>query len=146
MILRDILSTKGHQVHTARPQDTILDAVKKLTSHGIGALAVLDEQLRVVGIITERDILRLTAASDASFDRLRVGDYMTRDLVTANSAATVEDAMMVMNNRRIRHLPIVEEGNLVGIVSQGDLVKAKLEHSQFETKQLTNFVMGAYPA
>jgi CBS domain-containing protein len=146
MVLRDILNVKGRQVHTAGPQDTLMEAVNKLVTHGIGALAVLDSDSRIVGIITERDILRLSATSAERFDRLLVGDHMTRDLVTANSAAAVEEAMLVMSQRRIRHLPVVEEGNLVGIVSQGDLVKASLEHAQFETRQLTNFVMGRYPA
>jgi len=145
MILRDILNVKGRQVHTAHPQEPILDAVKKLVAHGVGALVIVDNNARIVGIITERDILRLSATSAERFGRLLVGDHMTRDLVTANSAATVEDAMLVMSQRRIRHLPVVEEGNLVGIVSQGDLVKASLEHAQFETRQLTNFVMGRYP-
>lgn len=146
MILRDILMTKGRAVHTARPQDTIHDAVQKLEANGIGALVVLDAALHTVGIITERDILRLSAANAAQFGTMLVGDHMTRDLVTANSAASVEDALMVMNRRRIRHLPVVEEGNLIGLVSQGDLVKAKLDYAQFETRQLTNFVMGTYPA
>jgi CBS domain-containing protein len=146
MVLRDILNNKGRQVHTIQPQESILDAVKKLVAHGVGALIVLDKDSRIVGIITERDILRLSATSGDRFGQLLVGDHMTRDLVTANSAATVEDAMLVMNQRRIRHLPVVEEGTLVGIVSQGDLVKVSLEHAQFETRQLTNFVMGRYPA
>jgi CBS domain-containing protein len=146
MILRDILNVKGQHVHSARPQETLREAVKKLVAHRVGALAVLDNDSRIVGIITERDILRVSATSADRFAQLLVGDHMTRDLVTANSAATVEDALAVMNQRRIRHLPVVEEGNLVGIVSQGDLVKASLEHAQFETRQLTNFVMGRYPA
>jgi CBS domain-containing protein len=146
MVLRDILNVKGRHVHSTRPQETILDTVKTLVSHRVGALVVLDNDSRIVGIITERDILRLSATSADQFAQLLVSDHMTRDLVTANSAATVEDALAVMSQRRIRHLPVVEEGNLVGIVSQGDLVKVSLEHAQFETRQLTNFVMGRYPA
>jgi signal-transduction protein with cAMP-binding, CBS, and nucleotidyltransferase domain len=75
-----------------------------------------------------------------------IEDYMTRQLITATSEATIDDAMTVMTERRIRHLPIVENGQLEGIVSQGDLVKASLEYAQHDIHQLTNFVMGKYPA
>jgi CBS domain-containing protein len=145
MKLLDILQVKGHHVHTITPKENILSAAQKLVNNGVGALIVMDNLGRLMGIITERDILRLSA-QNASLNSLRVEQCMTHQLITANTEATVDEAQAVMTERRIRHLPVVENGILEGIVSQGDLVKAKLDAVQHEAYLLTNFVTGKYPA
>jgi CBS domain-containing protein len=145
MKLSHIQHVRDRTIHTARPQDTVLTAAKKLNEHNVGALAILDAAGKLVGIFTERDILHLVAR-DANISALRVEEVMTRNLVTANWDADVDDAQAVMTEQRIRHLPIVEGGKLAGIISQGDLVKAKLDMAQHEAHQLTNFVLGKYPA
>jgi CBS domain-containing protein len=145
MKLGELLSGKGRHVFTAHPEDTVLDAVRKLVSHNIGALAVVDSHGKLVGIFTERDVLRLCALSPINFATILLHDHMTKNLVTGNSQATMEEALAVMSEQRIRHLPVVDDEKLTGMVSQGDLVKASLEDMKFEHKQLTNFVLGKYP-
>jgi CBS domain-containing protein len=147
MKLDDVLSKKGRDVVTADPNSTVSEVIRKLVSHNIGALAIVNSAGKLVGIFSERDALRLSdGTGPRNFAAMRVGDHMSSDLVTADGQAGVEDALSVMTERHIRHLPVVTEGKLRGIVSQGDLVKAMLEEAQHETRQLTDFVMGKYPA
>ena len=146
MKLSELLEVKGRNVYTARIGETVLEVVKKLVTHNVGAMIILDDKGSVSGVISERDILRLSASNPGGFGNLKVADYMTRNLVTATSSASVEDAQAVMTERRIRHLPVVDDGKLCGMVSLGDLVKAKLADAEFETRHLTEFVMGKYPA
>jgi CBS domain-containing protein len=146
MRLWEILDFKGRQVITADPADSILEVARKLVAHNIGAVAVVDDSRNLVGIFTERDILRLSSGNPCDFGSTLVGENMSTDLVTADPGASVEDCLAVMTQRRIRHLPVMQDGKLVGIISQGDLVKASLDHARHETLQLTNFVMGKYPA
>jgi len=145
MKLRDLLENKGREVLTIRPDDTIHDAVAKLVEHNVGALVVVEGQ-KAIGIITERDILRLTAKLPSDLRKIFVRDHMSRNLVIASSTATVDDAQAVMTERRVRHLPVVDEGQLTGIISMGDLVKQRLDQCQFEVRHLEDFVMGKYPA
>jgi CBS domain-containing protein len=147
MKLDEVLRRKGRDVITAEPGDTVLDSVRKLVQHNIGALAVVDGSGKLIGVFSERDVLRLSGReAPADFAKMRLREHMSTDLVTADCQAGVEDALAVMTEQRIRHLPVVAEGKLKGMVSQGDLVKAMLEDAQHETRQLTNFVMGKYPA
>jgi CBS domain-containing protein len=145
MKLLDILNMKGRTVFTAHPEDSVLQVVQTLIAHKVGALAIVDEAGLLVGIISERDILRLSGTDCGSFRNMAVSDYMTRDLVVADSSMTVEESLSIMTERRIRHLPVVENGKLSGIISQGDLVKALLEDARHEARQLTGFVTGQYP-
>ncbi|RPH95945.1 CBS domain-containing protein [candidate division KSB1 bacterium] len=145
MVLRDILHFKGRDVFTTTPQDTVYNAAQKLVSNNIRALPVVNKQNMLTGIITAWDILRLTTTNPNDFNALLVGDYMTREVYTAGTGASVDTALCVMNERHIHHIPIVEEGNLIGMVSQGDLVRARLENVQLEPKHMTNFVLTKYP-
>ncbi|MDD5087719.1 MAG: CBS domain-containing protein [bacterium] len=146
MKLGDLLENKGRDVLTIGPDDTIHDAVARLVEHNVGALVVVDGAHKAVGIITERDILRLTAKLPSDLRKIFVRDSMSRNLVTASSTATVDDAQAVMTERRVRHLPVVDHGRLTGIVSLGDLVKVRLDQCQFEVRHLEDFVVGKYPA
>ncbi len=146
MKLAEILDLKGRQVVTATPEETLQDAIRRLNTHKIGALAVVDRVGKLVGIISERDILRLAAENPCNFAQERLQNHMTRDLITAEGSASVDDALAVMSDNRIRHLPVLKDGRLDGMISQGDLVRAKLNDAQHETRQLTYFVMGKYPA
>lgn len=146
MRLCDVLERKGRQVYTARPEETIMDAVHKLVAHNIGALAVVDEHGRLKGIISERDILRLLVRDAANLQQTAIAERMTRDVVTATLLDDVDDCLNTMTQRHIRHLPVCEQGKLAGMVSIGDLVKSKLDDAVFETRHLTAFVTGQYPA
>ena len=142
MTLRDILKVKGSQVHAIDPQGTVLEAVALLVEHRIGALLVRDGAGAAVGIISERDVLRECLHHGAELDRLRVGDVMTRDLVVCALDDEVEHAMGLVTRNRVRHLPVIEEGRVAGMISIGDLVKANLDEAQFENQYLKDYIAG----
>jgi CBS domain-containing protein len=145
MKLLDVLNMKGRDVITASPEDTVLDAVRTLVSNKVGALVVVDDAGKLVGIITERDILRLSGTECGNFAKMLLREHMTRDLVTVKATTTVEESLSLMSQHRVRHLPVVDDGHLGGLISQGDLVKAMLDDARHEAKQLTGFVTGQYP-
>lgn len=130
-------------MQTIHPSRTVQEAVHQLVTHAIGSLLVEDEQAKIVGIITERDILRLCAERSHLLDRTLVGAVMTTDLIVGKLESKVSDLLDVMTQRRVRHLPIMNQGALVGLVSIGDLVKAQLEETAFENKNLKQYIQGA---
>ena len=139
MLVRDILSDKGKLVHTCGPDDSLADVVDLLVGHNIGSLVVLDEG-EMVGIITERDILRASAATRGPLEFLSVRERMTRCPVVAAPQHDVSDVMCVMTERRIRHLPVVEGGHLIGIISIGDTVKAQHDELCRENHYLKSYI------
>lgn len=122
MKLRDILQTKGSVVHTITPSATLQDVANILVEHNCGSLVVM-EQEQLSGIITERDILRAAAASHQPLADFSVRDHMTAKLVTGSLDEDLGEVMGQMTDHRIRHLPVLENGKLVGIISIGDVVK-----------------------
>lgn len=141
MKMRDILSRKGHQVVSVAPDRTVADALDLLVEHGIGSLMVLDGD-EVEGIITERDVLRLANRDPAGLASTRVADAMTRDLLVAVPDDDVHYVMGVMTRHRVRHLPVVNDGSLEGIVSIGDLVNELRERAEQENRYLKDYVQG----
>ena len=146
MRLSVILERKGRQVHTASPEETVMDAVHKLVTHNIGALAVVDASGKLAGILSERDILRMLPREAAELNAITVAQRMTRNVVTASPADEAAPCLNTMTEHHIRHLPVCDQGQLSGMVSIGDLVKSQLDDAVFETKHLTAFVTGQYPA
>jgi len=142
MKLIDILGRKGGSVVTIEKERSVLEAARSLVQHNIGALVVTDDD-RPHGIITERDILRLTARDPERVADHSVGTVMTRDLVVASPDDELREAMGVMTARRIRHLPVVKERRLVGIVSIGDLINACLSVAEHENVHLRQYIQGA---
>ncbi|HEX5103509.1 MAG TPA: CBS domain-containing protein [Pirellulaceae bacterium] len=140
MFVRDILHTKGLTVHSCKPEDTLADAVDLLVGHNIGSLVVLDGDGQMVGIITERDILRASAVTRGPLEFVRVHERMTRCPVVASPDEEVSDTMGVMTERRIRHLPVVENGRLAGIISIGDVVKAQHDELSRENHYLKSYI------
>lgn len=130
-----VLATKGGNVFTAQPDQSIKEAVAVLSKHNIGALVVVDHDNHVVGILSERDIVRRAAHDDQVFSRM-VRELMTQNVVTGSPHDDLETVMRTMTARHFRHLPIVENGKLVGIVALGDLVKARLDHYIGEVENL----------
>lgn len=142
MLLHEILENKGDHVYTISPDETLQDVVTKLVRWNCGSLMVArpDKPTEIIGIITERDILRCCASDKMPLAEHRVSEAMTATPLTASPYQSVEDAMGLMTNRRIRHLPIVQDKKLVGIVSIGDLVKAQHDALSMENHYLKSYI------
>ena len=141
MTIADILRHKGRGVVTITQDRSVLDAVGVLVANNIGGLIVMDGD-RPIGILTERDVLRLTARSAGHLASFTVGSVMTRDLVTATPGHHLRQAMALMTERRIRHLPVLEDQALAGIVSIGDLVNACRSEAEEENGHLRGYIQG----
>jgi CBS domain-containing protein len=142
MNVETILRNKGPSVATIRPEATVAAAVEALCHHNVGSLVVSEDGIGVDGIISERDIVHALARHGADLSSLTVGEVMTRRVVTCDPGDTVADLMAEMTNRRIRHLPVVSDGRLCGIVSIGDLVKSRLDEIEYEARSLRSFISG----
>ena len=143
MKIRDIINAKG-SVFTIEPSKTVREAIKRLVEWNIGALPVCVEPGKLLGIITERDVLRLCARDDLqATSALRVEEVMTKDLVIGLLDDDVDYVMSVMTQRRIRHLPVLEAGQLVQIISIGDVVKARHDSTETEIRFLRDYIAGA---
>ncbi|HEX4184626.1 MAG TPA: CBS domain-containing protein [Stellaceae bacterium] len=143
MNVETILHNKGRAVATIRPDDTVGAAIEALVSRNIGALVASDDGERVDGIISERDIVRALASRGSGLLSLSVAEVMTRGVITCDPTESVSELMAEMTNRRIRHLPVVQDGRLCGIVSIGDVVKNRLDEIEYEAKSLRSFIAGA---
>ena len=143
MNVETILRTKGREVATIRPGETVGAAVDALISRNIGALVVSEDGERVDGIISERDIVHALARHGSRLLHVGVAEVMTQPVVTCDPTEGVGELMAEMTNRRIRHLPVVENGRLCGIVSIGDVVKNRLDEIEFEAHSLRSFIAGA---
>lgn len=143
MMVSDILRSNGREVKKIRPERTVQEAIHALVEAGIGSLLVEDENGRLAGIITERDILRLCAQRSQELDSVKVSEVMTRELFTGAPDDKACDLLNRMTQNRIRHLPILRDGELAGLVSIGDLVKAELEQKEFENTHLKEYITQA---
>lgn len=138
-----ILRGKGRAVATIRPDESVIAALAALRDRNIGALVVSNNGETVDGIISERDLVHGLADHGSALLALSVAAAMTRRVVTCTPTDSVADLMAEMTNRRIRHLPVVDHGRLVGIVSIGDLVKSRLDEIEYEARSLRSFIAGA---
>jgi CBS domain-containing protein len=134
MKIQTILATKGTHVFTVRADQTIKEAIAALVQHNVGALVVVDEAGKAVGIMSERDVVR-AAARDEPFTQ-PVSAVMTKKVIVASPQDELASVMQTMTEKRFRHLPVIERGNLIGIVSIGDMVKAQLDQYQGEIETL----------
>jgi CBS domain-containing protein len=141
MNIAHILARKGGRVITVRPEQSIREALQLLARHNIGALVAVGETGTPVGIVSERDIVREAARSEAAFGRT-VAELMTRDVVLALPEDDLASVAHTMTERRIRHLPVMDGGQLVGIVSIGDVVKAQRDQYAGEVDTLQSQVTG----
>jgi CBS domain-containing protein len=142
MTVAQILASKGRDVATTTAERTIAEVVGELARRKIGALVVMDGE-RVAGIISERDIVKAIGLKSADILADPVSSIMTRDVVTCSEKETINGVMTRMTRRRFRHLPVVEGGRLVGIVSIGDVVKARIEEVEREANELRSYIATA---
>ena len=140
MLLAHVLQDKGRAVFTASTSATLEQAAKELAVRGIGALVILDDDGLPAGVLSERDIIRELARGGSA----RLGDpvrtAMTRDIVTASPHESVDDGLARMTDRRIRHLPVLDRGRLVGVVSIGDLVKHRIAAIEAESAAMVAYI------
>lgn len=140
MQLRSILKAKGNSVHTIGPQETLAEVVQRLVMHNCGSLVVCDDEGQMLGIITERDILRASAEMTESLDHAVVETRMTVDVVTGSPDDKIDYVMGLLTEKRIRHLPVVDDGRLVGLISIGDVVKAQHHLLSMENHMLKSYI------
>lgn len=138
-----ILKHKGYQVSTISPTETIADVVQVLADRRIGAVLVMDVSEQLLGIVSERDVVRSLAANGARTLEMTAGQLMTRAVQVAHPDTTVAEAMQIMTAGRFRHLPVVERNTLIGLVSIGDVVKARIMAQDTVVESLTAYVAGS---
>lgn len=141
--VQTILNLKGTDVSVGDPASTIGQICSRLAEQRIGALVMTDEQRRVIGIVSERDIVRVVAQHGAPVLQEPAGRFMTRTVVTCSRTDTIDDIMEMMTRGRFRHLPVVENGQLVGIVSIGDVVKHRMAEIEREAEEIRNYIATA---
>jgi CBS domain-containing protein len=145
MKVRDILKDKGTKVATIGAEKTICDAVKALVEKNIGSLLVQDEKGTIAGIITERDILKQCNQGIESFKEIKIKDVMTKDVIAASPDDDLDYVENIMIQNRVRHLPIISNQRLEGIISIGDLVNVLRGECKVENRYLKDYIYGKYP-
>ncbi|PZF75054.1 hypothetical protein DK847_20180 [Aestuariivirga litoralis] len=143
MAVAHILRQKGAAVITVRPADSVQSIVDTLARHRIGAVVVVDEAGAIAGIVSERDVVRAMAGDLAGVASRTAGDIMTTKVVTCTPADSEADLMQMMTESRIRHLPVVANGRLAGMVSIGDVVKLRIETMEAEADQMKSYIASA---
>lgn len=139
MKLREILQKKGKVVHTIQSSATLQEVIHALVEHNCGSLVVIDDDETMRGIVTERDVLR-AAAQGFFLNEATVADHMSREPITGRPSDDISDVMGQMTFHRVRHLPIVDADQLVGIISIGDVVKAQHDQLTMENHYLKNYI------
>ena len=143
MTVKTILSTKGSEVITIGPTATLEEAIAILNKHRIGALVVLGADQRVIGILSERDIVRALAERHANALKEPLAQTMTRVVVTCGESDTISEIMERMTHGRFRHVPVLEQDSLIGIISIGDVVKQRLGEMERESEALRDYIQTA---
>lgn len=144
MLIRNILNEKGTEVFDIGPENTVYEAIEKMASKDIGALLVM-ENGKLKGIITERDYRNKVILKGRTSKTTPVKEIMSTGLYCVEPSETVETCMALMTDRKFRHLPVVENGSVVGVISIGDLVKAVITKQKVEIHNLRDYITGTYP-
>ncbi len=139
--VQQLLDEKGHDIQSIHPDDSVFDAIQKLANANIGALIVVEDD-RPVGIFTERDYARNVVLKGKSSPTTQVREIMTTRVVYARPEQTVEQCMAVMTDKHIRHLPVLSDEKLIGMISIGDLVKSIIADQKYTIEQLEQFIHG----
>ena len=143
--LTRLLEEKGKEVVSVAPETTVREAARKMRDSKIGALLVMRDE-RLVGILTERDVLNKVVADYRDPDEVQVREIMTRDVVVIKPGRSVRDAMRIVTQKHLRHLPVVDNDQLIGMVSGGDLTRSIVAEEEGVIESLYEYIRGAYPA
>jgi len=139
--IKEILDNKGHAVWSVKPSDSVYHALEQLAEKGIGALCVVDDSGQLAGFFSERDYARKVILKGKDSVNTPVAEIMATELVTVTPETSVDECMNLMTDNKIRHLPVLENGNLVGLVSIGDLVKHIIAHQEQTISQLEQYII-----
>ncbi|HKW14161.1 MAG TPA: CBS domain-containing protein [Candidatus Krumholzibacteria bacterium] len=139
--VRDILDRKGRQVFSVTPGDSVYHALELMSDQHIGALMVVEDN-QLVGVVSERDYARKIALKGRASRDTRVSDIMTKSVFCIRPGARIEDCMALMTEKSVRHLPVMDDDRLDGVISIGDVVKATITHQEFIIEQLEHFISG----
>jgi CBS domain-containing protein len=140
-IVNDLLKIKGNDVWSVPPGATVLQALKYLAEKDIGALLVVEDD-QVMGVISERDFVRWIADTETCLLNARVRDFMTKDVISVAPLETMEDCMKIMTTQRIRHLPVVDNGRLIGMISIGDVMKEMINGKELTINSMSEYIEG----
>ena len=141
--VREILKVKGSETFTISPNITVFDALKLLAEKNIGALVVTESD-KLVGIFSERDYARKIILKGKSSIDTTVSELMTRDVLYVTPKESIDECMALMSDNHIRHLPVMEDEKLVGVISIGDVVKHIIKHQKFQIRELEKYIKGGY--
>jgi len=143
MLVQQILNSKANDdVITVQPETTLVEAAAILASNKIGTVVISEDGKKASGILSERDIVRAIAQRGVQALGAPVNDFMTRKIVTCRREATADQVLTIMTDKRFRHIPVVENGEMIGLITQGDVVKAKLSELSMEKDALEYMIMG----
>ena len=137
--VKQILKSKGYRIVEVSIEATVLEALKKMAENNIGSVIVMEGD-RIAGIFTERDFAHKVGVLDVAPSTIRVSDVMTRSLITVGMDVTVNECMEIITENKVRHLPVIDDDHIVGVVSIGDVVKDMIDELQFVVKQLENYI------
>lgn len=137
--IRDILKEKGYEIHSVPPDLTVYESLKKMSAQNVGAMLVMSDE-KLLGVITERDYMKKIILKDRSSKNTLVKEIMTPNPVFVNLSDSVDDALSVMTKQHCRHLPVIDQEKITGIVSIGDLVKAKISDLDSTIKYLNDYI------
>lgn len=141
-LVKHLLDAKGRKVLSISADASVFDAIKMMADESVGSLVVLDENDGLVGIVTERDYARKVIVKGRSSRDTRVADIMTADVLTTSGDRTVNSCMEIMTEKKLRHLPVVEDGRVIAMVSIGDLVQAIIADQKEEIEHLEQYISG----
>ncbi len=140
--ISELLSNKGHEVWSIGPAHSVYQAIEMMALKGVGALTVLSDDGKLIGIISERDYARKVILQGKSSKETVVADIMTRNVIYIEPGNRVQECMALMTAKRVRHLPVMEDGNLVGMISVGDLVKSIIDEQSIAIDHLERYIRG----
>jgi CBS domain-containing protein len=139
-----VLKVKGNEVWSVSPDTLVYKALQMMQDKGVGALIVIDENSKVAGIVSERDYARKVILEGRSSKETFTKEIMSTELYVVTPANTVDECIALMTEKRVRHLPVLEKGKLVGLVSIGDVVKSIIKEQRIEIQHLNDYIMGKY--
>ena len=143
MYVKNVLQLKGHEIISVSPDNSLLEVAKTLRENKIGAVLVCEDAGRMCGVLSERDIIIAIAKHGSNILSGKVSDFMTEGVYTCSPDDDMKKVMEQMTRRRVRHLPVVDEGNVVGMISIGDVVKQRMAETEAETEALKSYITTA---